>query len=152
MKKVMFIMGFFLTVSLSLAAEMVSPGEPGTQVAHTVNGVTFMMRLAPAGVFPSGWDDDKISIVQNEFWIAETSEATSAAGWYNKNSNGTTQAVGQKPATGNALGLYDMSGNVWEYCYDRYGKSELHRIIRGGSWLSYSLGLGTIDTAEYGRK
>ena len=37
-------------------------------------------------------------------------------GWYNGNSSNKTHAVGQKQP--NELGMYDMTGNVWEYCYD----------------------------------
>ena len=65
--------------------------------------------------------------------------------WYSSNSNRSTNPVGQKKP--NAFGLYDMLGNVWEFCecsYEIYSNSAkvdhhpdigtAHEILRGGSW------------------
>ncbi len=50
--------------------------------------------------------------------------------WYGENSDGKSHPVGLKKP--NELGLYDMSGNVWEWCHDLNGQN---RECRGGSWI-----------------
>ena len=57
--------------------------------------------------------------------------ATRTVAWYGSNSGWKTQPVGQRQANG--LGLYDMSGNVWEWCFTLWGNS---RVLKGGSWNS----------------
>ena len=54
-------------------------------------------------------------------------------GWYDKNSEEKTHPVAQKNS--NVYGLYDMSGNVWEWCWDSNPDSHA-RYLCGGSWYS----------------
>jgi formylglycine-generating enzyme required for sulfatase activity len=75
------------------------------------------------------------------------SNGIDAVGWYDGNSGYKTHPVAQKQP--NELGLYDMSGNVWEWCSDWYSDSYYRsspkndpqgpnsgsrRVLRGGSW------------------
>lgn len=55
-----------------------------------------------------------------------------AVAWYLRNSGARTHPVGQKQPNG--LGLYDMSGNVWEWTNDCSNGDCRYRILRGGSW------------------
>src|SRR5205085_3640525 len=72
-----------------------------------------------------------------------------AMGWDFSNSGSQTHPVGQKQP--NSFGLYDMHGNVWEWCEDYYHSSYVgaptdgsawlsgdssYRVLRGGSWSS----------------
>ena len=52
--------------------------------------------------------------------------------WYEKNATGETHDV--KTLEPNELKIFDMSGNVWEWCEDFYSPGSSYRVVRGGSW------------------
>ena len=77
------------------------------------------------------------------------SDNISNVAWYDDNSGVETHNVATKSPNG--LGIYDMSGNVWEWCQDWYGdyssssqtnpkgpSSGVFRVNRGGSWGNYA--------------
>lgn len=81
--------------------------------------------------------------------------------WYSSNSEHKTQPVGLKLA--NELGLYDMSGNVNEWCFDRFGfysalsqtnplgaDDGICRVYRGGSWEQTAGFCRSSDRSNYG--
>ena len=82
---------------------------------------------------------------QSQGYTYSGSNTVGDVAWYYSNSGSTTHTVGTKDP--NELGLYDMSGNVWEWVWDIYGSypggaqtdphgpdSGSYRVFRGGSW------------------
>lgn len=84
-------------------------------------------------------------------YLYSGSDDLNAVGWYSgNNSPFGTKPVGSKAP--NALGLYDMSGNLWEWCWDMCRESA--RVVRGGSWdvnaLACTVSVRIYDDATYG--
>lgn len=96
------------------------------------------------------WEYAARSGRKSEKWAGTSNEsALGDYAWYSRNAGSKTQVVGRKKP--NDLGIYDMTGNVWEWCADLYGEkyysksprdnpkgpsSGSSRVTRGGSWCN----------------
>lgn len=113
---------------------------------NALTGVTFRMPTE------AEWEYAARGGNQSKGYRYSGSNTIGNVAWYYDTSGGTTHPVGTKAA--NELGLYDMSGNVQEWCSDWYSESYYssspqnnpkgpssgsYRIFRGGSWLDDAL-------------
>jgi formylglycine-generating enzyme required for sulfatase activity len=141
-------------VDLTCPVERVGWGDATAYCAALTERARLAGRIAPNSIYrlPTeaeweyacrGWSSTRFSYGEDPGWTNLTNYA-----WYGDNSEGQTHPVGQKLP--NPWGLYDIHGNVWEWCLDWFGTysggialdphgpaTGRDRVIRGGGWLCW---------------
>ena len=163
--------------------------EPVYDLSKSAQGILMIKELGGETVYPDvanfkntegfrlptevEWEwftrGGQIAIEQGTFdYTYSGSNNINEVAWYyensgakNGNGTGSTQDVGLKKP--NQLGLYDCSGNVWEWCYDTtenieegknyiykaFDSSNIYRRLKGGSWLNYAENCAVLYRSYY---
>lgn len=122
----------------------------GEVFTENVSEISFDMVYVKGGDFQMGgteaqWEYAARGGVKSEGYKYSGSDWIDGVAWYDDNAKSSTHPVGTKSP--NELGIYDMSGNVWEWCSDCFGEyayavqtdpvgpeNGSGRVGRGGSW------------------
>ncbi|MBQ4378386.1 MAG: formylglycine-generating enzyme family protein [Treponema sp.] len=100
----------------------------------SITGEITVNKKADGFRLPSVKEWEKAASGGEDYKFAGSEELSEVA-WYIKNSEYTSHEVAQKKP--NAYGLYDMCGNLWEWCEDRLKEDSVHfRIKKGGCYAN----------------
>ena len=102
--------------------------------ANSFMGALRLMTGISTFDLPSGseWEYAARAGVTTKWLCGDSEKGLEDFAWYSKNSDGVTHPVGTRLV--NAWGLYDVHGNVWEWCLERYSSGDSDRVLRGGSY------------------
>ena len=99
---------------------------------------------AKGGTKSSGYKGEET----DKYFLYPGSDTVGDVAWYSGNSEGRTHEVGKQKE--NELGLYDMGGNVFEWCFDLYTDTSVNRVLRGGSCGSSATDVRSAYRVYYG--
>ena len=135
----------YFTGNMQRPVEMVSWNDCQTFISklNELTGETFRLPTE------AEWEYAARGGNQSQGRLYSGSNTIDDVAWYWDNSSSTTHPV--KTKAPNELGIYDMSGNVWEWCSDWYGSyssdaqtdpigpsTGSYRVYRGGSWDNFA--------------
>ena len=124
--------------------------KAGLEPAYSINGMNVEWNRTASGYRLPTVEEWQYAAEGGKSYKYSGSDNLDEVGWYDGNSGDKTHPVAQKKPNG--YGLYDMSGNVWEWCCDSSSNYSDERYICGGGCYNYAdrceVGYGRWDYAD----